>query len=427
MKRYTQIILAIFLSIFLLVSLTSCKKQATPPEEMTSVSSPGSTHLPGQLGQAPSAAPTEVEDITIRLRSAEVTRGEMLTPKISILPNNATGEAQYTLSSSDEAVLRQINGNWVAVGAGTAQLIATAENGVSGSVTVTVIVPVESISLGKGEIAMGVGESMTLTPTIIPSDATEQLAHYTSDNVDVASVSEDGTINAVSIGSAEIICTIDEVSTTLTVKVEVPVTGISVILDRKTYIVGRQSSITAEFTPPDATDKTFSVSISGTAASLIGENTISFDAAGAITITVKASNGITGKQTITIIDLADYAEEVFRLTNIERANEGLPPFSKKSALTKTAEVRAEEIIKLFSHDRPDGRDCFTAFDENNVDYSRAGENIAAGQKTPAEVVQAWMNSPGHRDSILKIEFGHMGVGITMDDNGRLYWSQNFTD
>jgi uncharacterized protein YkwD len=88
-------------------------------------------------------------------------------------------------------------------------------------------------------------------------------------------------------------------------------------------------------------------------------------------------------------------------------------------------VRAEELIQSFSHTRPDGTSCFTAFDEFGVDYRAAGENIAAGQKTPEDVVNSWMNSSGHRANILSENFTAIGVGVAEDVNGTLYWVQMF--
>jgi uncharacterized protein YkwD len=60
-----------------------------------------------------------------------------------------------------------------------------------------------------------------------------------------------------------------------------------------------------------------------------------------------------------------------------------------------------------------------------ITYKTAGENIAMGQKTPQEVMTAWMNSEGHRKNILNSSFTEIGIGIAKDKNGRLYWTQMF--
>ena len=112
--------------------------------------------------------------------------------------------------------------------------------------------------------------------------------------------------------------------------------------------------------------------------------------------------------------------------NIEREKAGKQPLSADTNLTKAAQVRAQEIADTFSHSRPDGRDCFTAMNEAGVSYRAAGENIAMGQKTPAQVVEGWMNSDGHRRNILSDSFGRLGVGYYVE-NGRAHWVQMFAD
>ncbi len=127
----------------------------------------------------------------------------------------------------------------------------------------------------------------------------------------------------------------------------------------------------------------------------------------------------------------EYANEVFRLTNIERVNNGLPEFKRLPLLDEVANIRAWELIPCYDHDRPDGSSCFTAYEEAGIAYSYAAENIAAGYKTPEEVVNGWMNSTNHRKNILNPDLEYLGVGFYYDkdkmseDNYRYYWSQNF--
>ncbi len=104
-------------------------------------------------------------------------------------------------------------------------------------------------------------------------------------------------------------------------------------------------------------------------------------------------------------------EEVLRLVNIERANNGLSALGYAYSAQSAADVRAAEIIQVFDHTRPNGTTCFTALDEAGVTYYTAGENIAMGYTTPAAVVDGWMNSPGHRANILHPNFTQLAVGI----------------
>lgn len=126
-------------------------------------------------------------------------------------------------------------------------------------------------------------------------------------------------------------------------------------------------------------------------------------------------------------DSSRYVDEVIRLVNIERANAGLDPLVKSDILCQAAEARASEIKILFSHTRPNGTKCFTILKEYGISYKRCAENIAAGQKTPAQVVEDWMNSPGHRANILDSRVQEIGVGIVYVEDGyhRYYWAQLF--
>ena len=124
----------------------------------------------------------------------------------------------------------------------------------------------------------------------------------------------------------------------------------------------------------------------------------------------------------------ELAAEVVRLVNVERAKEGLPALGTFDSLTKAAEIRAPETAKLFSHNRPDGSSCFTALDATGASKGAytSGENIAAGSSTAADVVEQWMNSPGHRANILNKDFTHIGVGYSKSNSGYgHYWVQMF--
>ena len=202
-------------------------------------------------------------------------------------------------------------------------------------------------------------------------------------------------------------------------------TFVGVSVTRGRYSTGEQFTFSVRIYPDNATNQNYSIEVTGAIATYDGANTISCVEGGEVTIKATAANGVNGSRTVKVVDLAAFASEVIRLTNVERASNGASSLSQTSALTKTAYTRANEIIRSFSHTRPDGRSCFTAFEENGVSYYTAGENIAMGQYTPDEVVQAWMDSPGHRANILSTKFTSLGVGVTMDGNGTLYWSQSF--
>ena len=89
-------------------------------------------------------------------------------------------------------------------------------------------------------------------------------------------------------------------------------------------------------------------------------------------------------------------------------------------------IRAKEIQSSFSHTRPNGSSFSTVLKEQGIRYSGAGENIAWGQISPEAVMEAWMNSDGHRANILNPKFTKLGVGYDQSAKGRNYWVQMFT-
>ena len=119
-----------------------------------------------------------------------------------------------------------------------------------------------------------------------------------------------------------------------------------------------------------------------------------------------------------------YEEEVVRLVNVERANAGLPALKSDWELARVAEHKSQDMHdkKYFSHTSPTYGSPFTMMKNYGIQYKAAGENIAQGQRTPEEVVNAWMNSSGHRANILNKNYTHIGVGYVEDGH---YWTQMF--
>ena len=121
-----------------------------------------------------------------------------------------------------------------------------------------------------------------------------------------------------------------------------------------------------------------------------------------------------------------FEEQVVKLVNEERAKAGLGALTLDKQIAAAAQVRAKETEQSFSHTRPNGTSFSTALKEQGVTYRGAGENIAWGQKTPEEVMRAWMNSEGHRANILNAKYTKIGVGYYKNAQGRNYWTQLFT-
>lgn len=119
----------------------------------------------------------------------------------------------------------------------------------------------------------------------------------------------------------------------------------------------------------------------------------------------------------------DYAKQVLDIVNQERAKVNKPALKMTKELFETANQRVAELVLTFTHDRPDGTSCFTAFPNG---HSMNGENIAMGQKTPTQVMDSWMHSDGHMKNILGMtaDFSTIGIGC-FEREGTLYWVQCF--
>lgn len=108
--------------------------------------------------------------------------------------------------------------------------------------------------------------------------------------------------------------------------------------------------------------------------------------------------------------------------NVERNRLGLASLQWDWDLEQTAMQRSAEISILFSHDRPDGTSCFTAFPS---ELAALGENIAAGQQSANQAFESWRNSPGHYANMMSSDFSKVGIACFEDSYGVLYWVQCF--
>lgn len=126
-------------------------------------------------------------------------------------------------------------------------------------------------------------------------------------------------------------------------------------------------------------------------------------------------------------DYSAFQKKVVELVNVERSKNGLKPLTMNNELSKVATLKSQDMAKLnyFNHNSPTYGSPFDMMKKYGISYRTAGENIAMGQTTPEQVMQGWMNSPGHRANILKSSFTQIGVGVAKNSSGRLYWTQQF--
>ena len=119
-----------------------------------------------------------------------------------------------------------------------------------------------------------------------------------------------------------------------------------------------------------------------------------------------------------------FESEVIRLVNEIRVENGLKPLTANWELSRIARYKSEDMYtnRYFSHTSPTYGTPFQMIKAFGLTYRSAGENIAYGYKTPAAVVEGWMNSSGHRANILNPSYTQIGVGYCANGN---YWTQMF--
>jgi uncharacterized YkwD family protein/spore coat assembly protein SafA len=123
--------------------------------------------------------------------------------------------------------------------------------------------------------------------------------------------------------------------------------------------------------------------------------------------------------------IVHYEKEVVRLVNEIRVRNGLPALTENWELSRVARYKSQDMKdnRYFSHTSPTYGSPFQMMKSFGITYRSAGENIARGQRSPQEVVTAWMNSAGHRANILNASFTQIGIGYVAEGH---YWTQMFT-
>ncbi|WP_339061619.1 SafA/ExsA family spore coat assembly protein [Tepidibacillus marianensis] len=119
--------------------------------------------------------------------------------------------------------------------------------------------------------------------------------------------------------------------------------------------------------------------------------------------------------------------QVIQLVNLERSKRGLKPLKANWELSRVARYKSQDMRdrNYFDHTSPTYGSPFTMMKAFGIRFSYAGENIAMGQTSAWQVMQGWMNSPGHRQNILSPNYTEIGVGYVEGGSGRYYWTQMF--
>jgi len=234
----------------------------------------------------------EVSSVSLNTATIEMVEGETFSLVATVLPKDA--EYDGVIWASSNASVASVNsGTVTALKEGTATITASA-GGKSATCSVKVsakIITVTSVSLDKTILSMQVGETETLTATVIPDDATDKAVVWTSSDDAVASVSN-GKITALKSGKATITAKSGTCSAECVVTVSVNTESITLDKTTLSLAVGETATLTATVKPDDATDKTVAWSSSDESVASVDNGKVTAIKSGKATITAKCGGKV---------------------------------------------------------------------------------------------------------------------------------------
>ena len=213
---------------------------------------------------------TPVTAVTLNKTSASLKAGETVTLTATVKPDDATDKT-VTWGSSDESVAKVENGIVTAIGKGLSTITAKAGD-TSATCMVTVSVPVENVTLNKTELVLQKGQEEVLVALVSPDDATDKTINWSSSNVSVVRVDQNGAVAAEGAGTAVITASAGTKSATCTITVTIPVESISLNMTERTIKVNETVLLKAEINPSDATTKSIQWSSSDVSIVSVGSN-----------------------------------------------------------------------------------------------------------------------------------------------------------
>ena len=233
--------------------------------------------------------PTEVSSIILDKSSASLKVGETVTLIATVGPEDATDKT-VSWASSDTTVITVSNGVVTAKKLGTATITAKAGDKTATCSITVVPTEVSSITLDKSTASLEVGETVTLTATVGPDDATDKTVTWTTSDATVVTVSN-GVVTAKKIGTATITAKSGEKTASCTITVvPTPVTSVTLNKTTASLKVGETVTITATVGPDYATDKTVTWTTSDATVATVSNGVVTAKKMGTVTITAKAGD-----------------------------------------------------------------------------------------------------------------------------------------
>ncbi len=317
-KVFQIILLALVAVLFLAcaVIFTACGNNETPDDGQNTEQGGENPNDGDEPGTTPGTDPDDDKDIAVTSLLLDKTSlmlevGESYTLVVTVSPNNATDKS-ITWSSTNSSVATVSGGKVTAKSEGATTITATAHNGKSVSCIVTVnepapeVIEVTSVSLNKTSLTLEIGESETLTATVLPSNATDKSVTWTCSAQTVVTV-EDGKVTTIESGTATITATTSNGKTAscmITVIEPAPevieVTSVSLNKTSLTLEIGESEILTATVLPNNATDKSVTWTSSDQSVAIVANGEVTAVGSGIATITATVSNGKTAICRITV-------------------------------------------------------------------------------------------------------------------------------
>ena len=233
--------------------------------------------------------PTEVSSITLDKSSASLKVGETVTLRATVNPSDATDKT-VTWTTSDATVATVSNGVVTAKKIGTATITAKAGDKTATCSITVVATPVTSVTLNKTSASLKVGETVTLSATVGPDDATDKTVTWTTSDATVATVSN-GVVTAKKLGTATITAKAGDKTATCSITVvATPVTSVTLNKTSVSLKVGETVTLTVTVGPEDATDKTVTWTTSDATVATVSNGLVTAKKIGTATITAKAGD-----------------------------------------------------------------------------------------------------------------------------------------
>lgn len=245
--------------------------------------------------------PIEAAEISLSDTEISLGIGKNKTIIATVSPDNTTDKTLAWTSDNETVATVSSDGEITGVSAGTAVIECKTANSLSGKCTVTVGGKAEGISIDKDKTDIYVGDTVKLEATITP-ESSDSVVSWSSDNEDVAAVSEDGTVSGVSDGTAVITCEADGFTAQCTVTVNKHAETISLDSSEMSLKKGDTYKLTATLTPSDAKEEITWTSENTDVVTVSDDGTVTAVGKGETVITANTSNGLKTSCTVTVIN-----------------------------------------------------------------------------------------------------------------------------